>query len=65
MVRKFLRKRYRDFIAARVVWNGEALSQLCRDRMDYRLAGISDPVIDQEIERRERRRDELLSKLKS
>ena len=64
-MRKFLRKVHRDFIAARVVWNGEALAQLCRDRMEYRLAGISDPRIDEEIDRRERRRDELLSKLKS
>lgn len=64
-MRKFLRKMYRDFIAARVVWNGEALAQLCRDRMEYRLAGISDPVIDEEIDRRTRRRDELLSKLKN
>jgi hypothetical protein len=65
MVRKFLRDSYRKWLGVLVVSNGEALRQLQRDRFEYQIAGVSDPRIDQEIERRERRRDELLSKLKS
>lgn len=64
-MRNFLRKKYRDFLAARVVWNGEMLQSLYRDRTEYLLAGGFDELIDREIERRERLRDELLSKLRT
>lgn len=64
MVKDFLRKRYRDWIAYRVIGNGEALRVLCRDRLESRFAGVSDPQLDKEIDRRVRLREKLLDKLR-
>lgn len=60
MVRKFLRKKYRDYLVSRVVAHGEAIRSLEWERA---VSG-PDSVIDSEIERRTRRKAQLLDKLK-
>lgn len=60
MVRKFLRKKYRDYLVSRVVTHGEAIRRLEWER----AASGPDALIDTEIERRTRRKALLLDKLK-
>ena len=64
MVREFLRAKWRTWLGFLIVRNGEALRRLEVERRELLYSGVSDADIDHEIERRERRRDELLDKFK-
>jgi hypothetical protein len=63
-MREFLRKLRRTYLRNAIVSNGEELRRLRVERMHFIGAGISDEYLEEQIERRERRHDQLLTKFK-
>jgi hypothetical protein len=63
-MREFLRKLRRIYLRNAIVSNGDELRSLYQERLQFHAAGLSDEYLEEQIERRERRRDQLLTKLK-